>query len=173
MRAMVWFFAAVALSSVSAAWAQSQPTIRKVEHAIHGGHLTSGSGMALYLFEEDRREGERGRAAESDCVGDCLGRWPPFIVTDGKPEAGEGVDASLIGVFVRDDGRRQATYNGWPLYFFAEDFVAGDTNGHNLDDSGGEWYLLTVSGWGAGVPADKEEGGRQQNGHGGGHGDDQ
>jgi len=148
-----------ALSLIGVAWAQSEPRLQLGEDATHGSYLTSGAGMALYLFEEDRRGGDRGRVAESDCVGDCLDRWPPFIVANGIPNAGDGVDVSLIDVFVRDDGRRQATYNGWPLYFFAEDFMPGETNGHEVDDSGGEWYLLTASGWGVGVPADKEEGG--------------
>jgi len=40
----------------------------------------------------------------------------------------------------------QATYNGRPLYYFAEDFNAGDTNGHQFEEFGGDWYLVTPTG---------------------------
>ena len=46
----------------------------------------------------------------------------------------------------------QATYNGWPLYYFAEDFVAGDINGHDFEEFGGEWYLVTPDGGALGEP---------------------
>ena len=33
---------------------------------------------------------------------------------------------------------KQSTFKGWPLYFFAGDSKAGDTNGDNLEG----WYVL-------------------------------
>jgi hypothetical protein len=87
-----------------------------------------------------------GRAVETDCVtDDCLSRWPPLGGRE-LPAAGDGVDASLIGSFTGPDGNKQATYNGWPLYTFAEDFVEGDVNGHDFEEFGGEWYLVTPEG---------------------------
>lgn len=101
--------------------------------------------MAIYMFEEDRPEGFRGRPVESDCLADCLIRWPA-LAGDPLPVAGEDVDQALIGAFVRPDGKSQATYNGWPLYYFAEDFIAGDINGQAFEEFGGEWYLLDPAG---------------------------
>jgi len=147
---------------VPPAGAQSGTTVRIENHPTLGPYLVNGGGSSLYLFEEDRRDGDRGREVESDCSGECLDRWPPLLAGEGDPVAGPGADPALVGVFVREDGRRQVMYNGWPLYFYWEDFVPGDTHGHDLDDSGGEWYLLTPAGWGVGVPADEEEGGRQR-----------
>ena len=46
----------------------------------------------------------------------CAVNWPPLIV-EGKPTAGEGVNADLLGTVERTDGTMQATYNGWPLYY--------------------------------------------------------
>jgi predicted lipoprotein with Yx(FWY)xxD motif len=137
---------ALSFAAVFAAHAQSASTIQLAESPELGAYLVDQNGMSLYLFEEDRRDGERGRTVESDCVtDDCLSRWPP-LGGDPLPVAGEGIDASLIGAFVRPDGKSQAMYNGWPLYTFAEDFVAGDINGHDFEEFGVEWYLLTPAG---------------------------
>jgi predicted lipoprotein with Yx(FWY)xxD motif len=127
-------------------------TLKVAEHPQLGRYLTDGSGTSLYLFEEDRRGGDRGRAVETDCVtDDCLSRWPPLGGRE-FPTAGDGVDASLIGSFTRPDGKKQATYNGWPLYTFAEDYVEGDVNGHDFEEFGGEWYLVTPEGGALGEP---------------------
>jgi len=40
-------------------------TLKTAEHKEHGEYLTDGSGMSLYMFEEDRPEGDRGRSVES------------------------------------------------------------------------------------------------------------
>jgi predicted lipoprotein with Yx(FWY)xxD motif len=124
--------------------AKSIPVI-KAGHAALGGHLTDASGVSLYLFEEDRREGNQPGSIPSHCVKDCLTLWPP-VPGDPLPAAGSGVDPRLIGSFRRPDGKVQATYNGWPLYYFAEDFIVGDTNGHQFEEFGGDWYLVTPTG---------------------------
>jgi predicted lipoprotein with Yx(FWY)xxD motif len=111
--------------------------------------------MSVYLFEEDRPEGDRGRPVESDCIDDCLGRWPPLAV-EGAPRVGARGLASLAGSFERPDGTTQATYNGWPLYYFADDFVPGDLNGHDFEEFGGEWYLLTPDGHALGQDMDED-----------------
>jgi predicted lipoprotein with Yx(FWY)xxD motif len=124
--------------------AHGTPTI-KAEHAGFDRHLTDGSGVSIYLFEEDRGEGNQRGSSQSSCVGDCSLLWPP-VPGDPLPAVGKGVDARLIGSFRRPDGQVQATYNGWPLYYFAEDFVAGDINGHHFEEFGGDWYLVTPAG---------------------------
>ena len=99
--------------------------------------LVDGEGMALYLFTDDTQN-----SGASTCTGDCLVRWPAVIVT-GTPTAGEGVDASLLGTITRDDGTMQATYNGWPLYYFEDDTAPGDINGQGV---GGVWFLVNAAG---------------------------
>jgi predicted lipoprotein with Yx(FWY)xxD motif len=136
---------ALATAAVGGAPAQTARAIAMAEKAPVGAYLTDRSGAALYMFEEDRRGGDRGRAVESDCEGDCLTRWPIFS-GEPVPEAAAGIDAALIGSFTRPDGKVQATYNGWPLYYFAEDFAPGDIKGHEVDDFGGEWYLIAPTG---------------------------
>ena len=137
---------------------QPPPKVLKVvENAELGAFLTDGAGYSIYLFEEDRRDGERGRSVETDCLADCLERWPP-VYADAEVVAETGADPALLGSFTRPEGRTQATYNGWPLYYFAEDLAPGDVNGHDFEEFGGEWYLLTPAGWALGEDEDSEEG---------------
>jgi Secreted repeat of unknown function len=50
------------------------------------------------------------------------------------------------GTTKRNDGRRQVTYRGHPLYRFAQDAARGQTNGEGLDAFGGEWYVVSPAG---------------------------
>ncbi|MHB8707648.1 MAG: COG4315 family predicted lipoprotein [Desulfuromonadales bacterium] len=47
--------------------------------------------------------------------------------------------AGSYGKITRDDGKPQAMFRGYPLYYFAGDAKAGDTNGHALRDI---WYVI-------------------------------
>ena len=58
---------------------------------------------------------------------------------------GNGAKAWLLGVSTRSDGTRQVTYNGHPLYLFAGDHKAGDTNGQGINTFGGTWHALTAT----------------------------
>jgi predicted lipoprotein with Yx(FWY)xxD motif len=104
-----------------------------------GQILVDGSGRTLYLFEKDD-EGD-----ESYCDADCANEWPPFT-SKGDPQAGDGVDASKLTTFQRDDGTTQVAYDDHPLYYFEGDQSAGDVNGNGLDEFGAEWYALDASG---------------------------
>lgn len=99
--------------------------------------LVDQEGRTLYMFATDSQN-----SGISACTGDCLAQWPPVIVT-GTPQAGEGVNAALLGTITRDDGTMQATYNGWPLYFYVGDLTPGDTSGQGME---GVWFLVSGSG---------------------------
>ncbi|MFH8475824.1 hypothetical protein [Streptomyces sp. NPDC018000] len=103
-----------------------------------GTILVDGKGRTLYLWEADT-------TSKSTCSGDCAKAWPPLIVS-GKPVAGKGVKAGLLGTTKRSDGNKEVTYNGHPLYYFAGDKKAGDINGQNVNDFGAAWYVLDTSG---------------------------
>ncbi|MFD5032298.1 hypothetical protein ACFWM0_18060 [Streptomyces sp. NPDC058405] len=104
-----------------------------------GKILVNGEGRTLYLFEADKKN-------TSTCTGACVKTWPPLIVT-GEPTAGSGgVKKSLLSTTTRDDGARQVTYNGHPLYTFVGDHKAGDTNGQGDTDFGANWYVLDTAG---------------------------
>lgn len=103
-----------------------------------GSILVDGDGNVLYLFTPDEQ-------GESVCYDECAGFWPPLV---GEFAAGDGVDAALMGSDARTDGSEQVTYNGWPLYYFANDAAPGDTNGQGVNEV---WYVLDAAGDGIGL----------------------
>jgi len=67
-------------------------------------------------------------------------------MASGKPSAGSGVKASMLGTSKRSDGKEQVTYNGHPLYYFEGDKKTGQTAGQGLDAFGAEWYVVGANG---------------------------
>ncbi len=100
-----------------------------------GSLLVDGKGMTLYLYTKDTPN-------TSTCYGKCATAWPPLL-TSGAPVGGTGLDASKFGTTTRTDGTVQATYNGWPLYYFAKDKQPGDVTGQNV---GTVWFVIAPSG---------------------------
>lgn len=123
-----------------------------------GDYLTDAEGRTLYLFlddlggaEDSTDEGDVEKM--STCYDACAENWPPFTVQD-TPDAGEGVDEELVGITERRDGSKQATYNGWPLYYFAQDEEPGDLNGQGV---GEKWSAVSPTGGQAGSEAPEIE----------------
>ena len=103
-----------------------------------GNILVDSHGRTLYLFEKDS-------GTTSTCSGGCATAWPPLRAS-GKPTAGSGAKASLLGTTPRSDGKPQVTYDGHPLYGYQGDSKAGDTNGQGINGFGAPWYVLSPSG---------------------------
>ncbi|MFL5908762.1 MAG: hypothetical protein ACJ75Z_14345 [Solirubrobacterales bacterium] len=103
-----------------------------------GTILVDSQGRTLYLFEKDS-------GTKSACVGACATNWPP-LRDSGKPTAGTGLNASLLGTTSRSDGNPQVTYNGHPLYTFVMDQKPGDTKGQGVSAFGGSWFTLNGAG---------------------------
>ena len=103
-----------------------------------GAILVDSQGRTVYLFEKDT-------GPESTCFGACATEWPP-VTTSGKPSAGSGVTASMLGTTKRSDGKTQVTYNGHPLYLFEADQKPGDATGQKVDAFGAKWYVLSSAG---------------------------
>ncbi|MCX4747998.1 hypothetical protein OG455_21185 [Kitasatospora sp. NBC_01287] len=102
-----------------------------------GQILVDGSGRTLYLFKADT-------GTTSTCTGSCAQAWPPQITT-GTPNS-SGVTASKVGTTTRSDQVMQVTFNGHPLYYFAEDANPGQTNGQGVNAFGASWYVVSPSG---------------------------
>ena len=103
-----------------------------------GTVLVNATGLTLYLFEGDK-------GSSSSCYGGCASVWPPFTTT-GKPVAGAGIKASLLGTTKRKSGTTQVTYDGHPLYRYVADGSPGHTSGQGLDQFGALWFVLSPSG---------------------------
>ena len=102
-----------------------------------GSFLTGADDMTLYFFTKDTSPGA------SVCDGQCADNWPPYLVKDGAAiDAGDGV-TGVVGTFERKGGNMQVTYDGRPLYYFAKDEKAGDTNGQGI---GHVWFVAAIDG---------------------------
>ena len=103
-----------------------------------GRILVDSRGITLYDFPPDKGK-------ISVCYGACAALWPPLI-THGKPVAGRGVRASLLGTTKRKDGKLEVTYGGHPLYYFVADRKPGQTNGQGVNQFGGPWWVISPAG---------------------------
>jgi predicted lipoprotein with Yx(FWY)xxD motif len=124
-------------SADSAQDAQTKPTLT-VRSSAYGRVIFDLNGRALYAFTADRRN-------RSNCSGACLVAWPAYVVT-GALRAGPGTNRRLLGSIRRADGRRQATYNGWPLYYYRGDRRPGEIRCQNVDHFGGIWRVVRPGG---------------------------
>ena len=69
---------------------------------------------------------------------------PQAVMTDTPVEtATAGADAAMLGTITREDGTMQATYNGWPLYYFSGDAAPGNISGQGME---GLWFLVCATG---------------------------
>ena len=99
------------------------------DNPTFGNILTDSDGYSLYFFSKDVD-------GTSECANGCIAAWPIFY--DANLTVGEGLDASDFDVITREDGAKQNTYKGWPLYYYASDGAPGDTDG---DGAGSNWFV--------------------------------
>ncbi len=97
-----------------------------------GDFLTTADGRTLYTFANDE-------PGVSNCTGDCLEAWPAFTVPSEEALVAVAGLEGEWGVIAGDEGAPlHVTYNGMPLYLYAEDFLPGDTFGQGLGDV---WFV--------------------------------
>jgi predicted lipoprotein with Yx(FWY)xxD motif len=115
------------------------PTV-KLAHSSVGSILVDSKGFTLYLFTADKKNSDH-------CVkvAGCLSAWPALTVS-GKPTAGPGVKASLLGTITIKGGKKQVTYNGWPLYLYVNDSSPASTSYVGVSGFGGTWDAVSKSG---------------------------
>lgn len=93
------------------------------------------SQRAVYIYQPDP-------PGRSTCTGNCRNLWP-VVSTDGFPQAGQGVDAALLGYLTDRDGGFVVTYNDHPLYLYGGDLEPGTILGQGV---GGVWFVMRPSG---------------------------
>ncbi len=110
--------------------AQSTDTILAKTQPDGSSILTDGQGMTLYYFTADTN-------GKSACNGQCIDAWPVFYadtITVSSP-----LKAEDFGTVARDDGSKQTTYHGWPMYYWFKDKSPGDMTGEGVEKV---WYVL-------------------------------
>jgi len=110
-----------------------------VRETRYGRILFDGRGRALYAFTRDTRSGP------SRCYSACAAAWPVYYAPR-TLVAGTGVRQGLLGTVRRDGGRRQVTYNGWPLYHYVSDTRPGQVTCQNVREYGGLWLVVRPNG---------------------------
>jgi predicted lipoprotein with Yx(FWY)xxD motif len=117
--------------SPSASAAGEAYEVKVATDATVGKFLTGEDGKTLYTFKSDTEN-------KSACTGGCATAWPPFTIAGPDTlKAGDGVTGTLT-TFDRGDGTKQVSYNGKPLYYYANDAKAGDVTGQGV---GGKWFV--------------------------------
>lgn len=95
-----------------------------------GKYLTDTEGMTLYWFKKDE-------PGKSNCAGACIENWPIYYRE--TVVAPKGVASEDFGTITRDDGAKQTTFRGYPLYYWINDKKAGDTTGNDIK---GVWFVV-------------------------------
>ena len=104
--------------------------IKITEKAGVGKYFTDTEGKALYWFKKDV-------PGKSACTGACLEKWPIYYrETVAAPKGVEGKDFDTI---TREDGKKQTTFRGYPLYYWVNDKQSGDTMGQAVNNV---WFVI-------------------------------
>ncbi|MDO3682279.1 hypothetical protein [Micromonospora sp. C28ISP2-4] len=101
-----------------------------------GRVVTDQDGWVLYRFDKDSDD-----PPQSNCVDKCAEVWPPSL-TDGNPQL-RGVSDDKVGTITRQDGTRQLTIGGWPVYRYIGDKKPGQWKGQGV---GGTWFVVDPNG---------------------------
>ena len=101
-----------------------------------GAVVTDQDGWVLYRFDKDSAD-----PPSSNCVDKCAQVWPPAL-TDGNPQL-RGVSDDKVGTITRQDGTRQLTVGGWPVYRYIGDKKPGQWKGQGV---GGTWFVIDPNG---------------------------
>jgi len=99
-----------------------------------GRILVDAQGMTLYHLTAE----QNGKFICTSTA--CLQVWHPLTVQAGRTPSGS---VGSLATIKRPDGSVQVTYKGQPLYTFAQDQVAGQTNGQGIKDVG-TWMAVTA-----------------------------
>lgn len=110
--------------------------VQVVSKATFGNILVNEDNQSMYFFANDV-------SGESNCNGGCADRWPAVIADLYDLKLDSYLDLADFGTTTRNDGQKQLTYKGWPLYYFSPESDgklenAGETSG---DGAGGLFHV--------------------------------
>jgi len=100
-----------------------------------GSVVATTDGLTLYYFTTDS-------GGKSACTASCAETWPPAVAPNEVGKSAEGV-VGEFGSISRDDGSKQLTLGGRPLYRYVGDKAAGEAKGEGI---GGVWFAAKAGG---------------------------
>ncbi len=122
-------------AATSAATTGSTISVQSIGDA--GEVLVDAQGRAVYTNDRDK-------GSMIACTGECTTIWLPVAASGGAPTS-EDPSVEGLGTVDRPDGTSQLTFDGRPLYTFAEE-GAGEVTGDGFADSfGGTEFIWTVA----------------------------
>jgi predicted lipoprotein with Yx(FWY)xxD motif len=124
-----------ASSSAASSSASEDAELRTADTDL-GNIVVDSKGMTVYVFDKDTPD-----SGESSCTGGCLEAWPPVVTESDSPSV-DGVTGE-VATITRDDGTKQVTLDGWPLYYWQDDAAPGDTTGQAVQDV---WWVVSADG---------------------------
>lgn len=144
----------------SAAKSNSSGTARTVSVAKVGSVgdvLVDSKGDALYSATQEA-------GGKVLCTGSCTSIWRPLTLPAGDTNPTAAADLSpKLGVVKRPDGAEQVTFNGAPLYRFADDSGPGTVSGDGVSDSFDgmdfTWHVAAPTGTSGGSTSTSRSGG--------------
>jgi predicted lipoprotein with Yx(FWY)xxD motif len=125
--------ATAAVAGASSAHVAGSAAVVGTRSTSLGTILVGTNGHTLYLDVSDTKN-------KSTCTGGCASIWPA-LTTSGKPKAKGSAKASDLST-ITTAGKKQVTYKGHPLYYFASDSAAGQTSGQAQNG----FYVVSPSG---------------------------
>jgi predicted lipoprotein with Yx(FWY)xxD motif len=81
--------------------------------------------ITVYTYSKDQKR-------HSNCRDTCALDWPP-VLTSAPASATAGLPKGSVGSIERSNGTRQLTYQGKPLYFYAQELFRLDAKGNPLN----------------------------------------
>jgi predicted lipoprotein with Yx(FWY)xxD motif len=120
--------------------AAAKPAKIELRKTSLGPVLTNARGFTLYAFSRDAKNKDKCEATSG-----CTQVWP-VAASHGKPSAGQGVKASMLGTIRLAGGGEQVTYGGHPLYTYSQDTGPGQTDYVGASQFGGVWHAVNASG---------------------------
>ncbi len=119
-------------------------TTVSVQHVDGVGNvLVDSKGMALYSPQQET-------GGKVMCTDSCTSIWVPLTLSGSAKPTGSSDVAGKLGTVDRPDGAVQVTYQGKPLYTFAEDTSPGSVTGNGFHDQfGGRQFTWEVASVGA------------------------
>ncbi|MFT2096691.1 hypothetical protein ACMS1Z_18890 [Acidiphilium multivorum] len=104
------------------------PTSIRLESTKLGRVYATSTGKTVYEFKKDVPHSHK-----SACYGKCATLWPPVVApAKFKP-------MKPWGIATRKGGKKQLTYQGYPLYTWIKDTKPGDVSGQGVK---GVWRVV-------------------------------
>jgi predicted lipoprotein with Yx(FWY)xxD motif len=120
MTSWIRWTAVAATTLIATACAMQAPA---APAATMDGVLVGSNQMTLYTFDKDVAA-----SGKSVCNGPCATAWPPLMAAADAKDAGDWT------VITRDDGGKQWSFKGKPLYFWVKDTKPGDKTGDGVNN---------------------------------------